>query len=343
MQPIDYKFVGLISSRLPLFKKTNDGTFNFRCIICGDSQTNKRKARGFILTKNNQTTYYCHNCHASMSLPNFIKHVDPQLYDEYQKERLAEKYLSTQVGVSAREPDITRIRFPKYLREEAFKKLQKVSSLDPDNPAKRYVNSRKIPSKHHFRLFLSLKFKKWVNTIVPDKFESTDIDEARLVIPFVDMDGSLIGFTGRAFGQNKIRYISIHLDTEKPFIFGLDTVDKKEKIYVTEGPIDSLFLPNALAMGSSSNFNGLKQVLDDPSRFVIVLDNEPKNKDICKIVEKAVDLGYNVCVWPSHIEQKDINEMVLSGMKPEDVKLTIDCNTVSGLEAKLRITQWKKC
>jgi len=265
------------------------------------------------------------------------------LYDEYQKERLAEKYLSNQVGVSAREPDITRIRFPKYLREEAFKKLKKISSLEHDNPAKRYINSRKIPTKHHFRLFLSLKFKKWVNTIIPDKFESTDFDEARLVIPYVDMDGSLIGFQGRAFGQTKLRYISIHVDTDKPFIFGLDTIDKKEKIYVTEGPLDSLFLPNALAMGSSNNLNGLKRVIDDPSRFVIVLDNEPKNIDICNIVEKAIDLGYNVCIWPSHIEQKDINEMVLAGMKPEDVKLVIDCNTVCGLEAKLRITQWKKC
>ena len=139
------------------------------------------------------------------------------------------------------------------------------------------------------------------------------------------------------------RYISIHVDTDKPFIFGLDTINKNEKIYVTEGPIDSLFLPNALAMGSSNNLNGLKQVIDDPSKFVIVLDNEPKNKDICNIVEKAIDLGYNVCIWPSHIVEKDINEMVLAGTKPEDVKLVIDCNTVNGLEAKLRMTQWRKC
>jgi hypothetical protein len=343
MQPIDYKYIGLISSRLPLFKKKSDGTFNFRCIICGDSQTDKRKARGFILTKNNKTTYYCHNCHASLSLPNFIKQIDPQLFDEYQKERLAEKYLSNQVGVAAREPDFTRVRFPKYLREAAFQKISKISSLSPDNPAKRYVNSRKIPTKHHHKLFLSLKFKKWVNTIIPDKFESTDIDEARLILPFIDMDGSLIGFTGRAFGQNKIRYITIHVDTDKPLIFGLDAVNKNEKIYVTEGPIDSLFLPNALAMGSSNNLNGLKQFIDDPSKFILVMDNEPKNKDICNIVEKAIDLGYNVCIWPSHIEQKDINEMVLSGMKPEDVKLIIDCNTSCGLEAKLKLTQWKKC
>ena len=343
MQPLDYKYVGLISSRLPLFKKKSDGTFNFRCTICGDSQTNKRKARGFILSRNNQATYYCHNCHASMSLVNFIKTLDPQLYEDYQKEKLAEKYLSNQVGVSARERDVTRVRFPKYLKEQAFKSVQKVSSLSPDNPAKRYVTSRKIPTKHHYKLFLCLKFKKWVNTIIPDKFESVDVDEPRLIIPFVDMDGSLIGFTGRAFGETKIRYISIHVDTDKPFIFGLDTINKNEKIYVTEGPIDSLFLPNALAMGSSNNLNGLKQVIDDPSKFVIVLDNEPKNKDICNIVEKAIDLGYNVCIWPSHIVEKDINEMVLAGTKPEDVKLVIDCNTVNGLEAKLRMTQWRKC
>jgi hypothetical protein len=188
--------------------------------------------------------------------------------------------------------------------------------LHYDNPAKKYVESRKIPTKHHHKLFLCVKFKEWVNTIIPDKFESTDIDEPRLIIPFIDMDGSLIGFTGRAFGNSKLRYITIHVDTEKPLL---------------------------LAMGSSNNLNGLKQFIDDPSKFVIVLDNEPKNKDICSIVEKSIELGYNVCIWPQSIVPKDINELVLSGMKPEDVKLLIDCNTVSGLEAKLKLTHWKKC
>ena len=343
MQPIDYKYIGLISSQLPLFKRKTDGTYNCRCVLCGDSKTDKRKARAFILSKNNQVTYYCHNCHASLSLANFIKEVDPTIYDEYQKEKLAEKYSSQQVGITARERDITRVRFPKYLKEAAFKKLSKISSLHYDNPAKKYVESRKIPSKHHHKLFLCLKFKTWVNTIIPDKFENTDIDEPRLIIPFIDMDGSLIGFTGRAFGDSKMRYITIHVDVEKPLIFGLDTVDKTKKIYVTEGPIDSLFLPNAVAMGSSNNMNGLKEFIDDPSRFIIVMDNEPKNKDICLIVEKAIDMGYNVCIWPQSIVPKDINELVLSGMKPEDVKLLIDCNTVSGLEAKLKLTHWKKC
>lgn len=344
MQPIDYKYIGLISSQLPLFKRKTDGTYNCRCVLCGDSKTDKRKARAFILTtRNNQVTYYCHNCHASLSLANFIKEVDPTLFDEYQKEKLAEKYSSQQVGITARERDISRVRFPKYLREEAFKKLKKISSLPYNTPAKVYVDSRKIPTKHHHKLFLCIKFKEWVNTIIPDKFESTDIDEPRLIIPFIDMDGSLIGFTGRAFGNSKLRYITIHVDAEKPLLFGLDSIDKTQKIYVTEGPIDSLFLPNALAMGSSNNLNGLKQFIDDPSKFVIVLDNEPKNKDICSIVEKSIELGYNVCIWPQSIVPKDINELVLSGMKPEDVKLLIDCNTVSGLEAKLKLSHWKKC
>ena len=343
MQPIDYKYIGIISSQLPLFKRKADGTYNCRCVLCGDSKSDKRRARAFILSKNNQVTYFCHNCHASMSLANFLKEIDPTIHDEYQKEKLAEKYSSQQVGLSARQPDITRVRFPKYIREAAFKKLSKISSLHHGNPAKSYVDLRKIPTKHHHRLFLCLKFKEWVNTIIPDKFESIDKDEPRLIIPFIDMDGSLIGFTGRAFGASKLRYITIHVDMEKPLLFGLDAIDKTKKIYVTEGPIDSLFLPNAIAMGSSNNLNGLKQFIDDPSRFVIVLDNEPKNKDICSIVDKAIGLGYNVCIWPQSMEQKDINEMVLAGIKPEDVKLIIDCNTVTGLEAKLKLTHWKKC
>jgi hypothetical protein len=345
MQPIDYKYLSLLSPKLPLFKRKHDGTYNCRCVLCGDSKTDKRKARGFILTRGNQTTYYCHNCHASLSLANFIKEVDPSLYEEYQREKISEKYSSKQIGVTAQPRDISKVVFPKYLREAAFKKLTKVSSLRYDHPVKKYIESRKIPSKHHHKLFLCPKFKQWVNTIVPDKFseESLERDEPRLVIPFIDMDGSLIGFTGRAIGDSKIRYITIHVDTNKPLIFGLDGVNKQEKIYVTEGPLDSLFLPNAIAMGSSNNLNGIKIFHDDPTKFIIVHDNEPKNKDICSVVEKAIDLGYNVCIWPSTLVYKDINDIVLSGTKPEDVKLIIDCNTYTGLEAKLRLTDWKRC
>lgn len=345
MQPIDYKYLGLLSPKLPLFKRKHDGTYNCRCVLCGDSKTDKRKARGFILTRGDQTTYYCHNCHASLSLANFIKEVDPSLHEEYQREKISEKYSSKQIGITAQTRDISKVVFPKYLREAAFKKLTKISSLRYDHPVKKYIESRKIPSKHHHKLFLCSKFKQWVNTIVPNKFsdESLEKDEPRLIIPFIDMDGSLIGFTGRAIGESKIRYITIHVDINKPLIFGLDGVNKQEKIYVTEGPLDSLFLPNAIAMGSSNNLNGIKMFHDDPKKFIIVHDNEPKNKDICSVVEKAIELGYNVCIWPSTLIYKDINDIVLSGTKPEDVKMIIDCNTYSGLEAKLRLTDWKRC
>jgi len=345
MQPIDYKYLGLLSPKLPLFKRKHDGTYNCRCVLCGDSKTDKRKARGFILTRGDQTTYYCHNCHASLSLANFIKEVDPSLHEEYQREKISEKYSSKQIGITAQTRDISKVVFPKYLREAAFKKLTKISSLRYDHPVKKYIESRKIPSKHHHKLFLCSKFKQWVNTIVPNKFsdDSLEKDEPRLIIPFIDMDGSLIGFTGRAIGESKIRYITIHVDINKPLIFGLDGVNKQEKIYVTEGPLDSLFLPNAIAMGSSNNLNGIKMFHDDPKKFIIVHDNEPKNKDICSVVEKAIELGYNVCIWPSTLIYKDINDIVLSGTKPEDVKMIIDCNTYSGLEAKLRLTDWKRC
>lgn len=345
MQPIDYKYIGLISSHLPLFTRKRDGTYNFRCIICGDSQSNKTKKRGFLLTENERVTYYCHNCNASMSLANLIRQVDSNLFEEYQKERLAEKYISKEVGITAQTRDITKISFPKYLRSH-LKYLTKISALHYAHPAKKYVDERRIPTKHHHKLFFAEKFKLWVNTIIPDKFDQDSLkrDEARLVIPFIDMDGSLIGFTGRSLKpESKLRYITIAVDTEKPMLFGLDSINKLQKIYVTEGPIDSLFLPNALAMSSSNNFDGLKRFMNDPSKFTIVMDNESKNKEICTIVEKAIDLGYNVCIWPSHVEQKDVNDMVLAGTKPEDVKLLIDCNTYSGLQAKATLMQWRKC
>ena len=46
----------------------------------------------------------------------------------------------------------------------------------------------------------------------------------------------------------KLRYITTILDKRYPKLYGLERVKFESTIYVTEGPIDSLFLSNAIAM-----------------------------------------------------------------------------------------------
>ena len=80
MDLVDSKYIGLVSSRLPKFKRVKANLYNFRCPICGDSQKHKNKARGYLYPIKVNTNFKCHNCGASMSFNNFLKEIDPTLF-----------------------------------------------------------------------------------------------------------------------------------------------------------------------------------------------------------------------------------------------------------------------
>lgn len=297
------------------------------------------KARGYIVEKPVVgTLFYCHNCHESISLLNFLKRVEPTLAEEYKRDKFLEK--GQELPLDKEEvPDISKIVVPTFLQGNSpLKQLKKVSQLRPDHPVKKYVQKRGIPSNYHYKLFYAPKFKEWVNTIIPEKF-NVENDEPRLIIPFLDEDGNLFGFQGRSFRKDGIRYITIMIDESKPKVYGLDTVNEKGKIFVVEGPIDSMFLPNCVAMAGSSV--KIESVFPTKlkNEIVVVMDNEPRNKQIVERIDKYIDEGYNVCVWPEHVVEKDINDMVLAGLDPETI---IQQNTFSGLIAKTKLIQWKK-
>lgn len=250
-----------------------------------------------------------------------------------------------ELGQEAPQPfvaDISKFSQRRIDKFEPFKDMPKISQLKENHPAKRYVVSRKIPSNAHWRIYYSDIYYTWVNSMVPNKFSENALknDEPRIVLPFIDSNGYVFGFTGRSISPaSKVRYATIILDDSKDKIFGLDTVDKKKRTYIVEGPIDSLFLENCAAMaGADVDFS----VLGDPSNVVVVYDNEPRNKEIIKRITRCIDRGYSVCIWPDHVEEKDINGMVMAGSSGPVVQAIIDQNTFSGLSAKMRLATWSK-
>lgn len=343
LQWLDAKYVSLLSFRLRNFKKKGSSTWNFSCPVCGDSKSHKHKARGYIYPSKGKLLFHCHNCNVTMDVPKFVKYVDSSLYDEYIKEKLT-------ADPQQKEEDeltkfVTKMKPPKFQSESALKHLKKISAFKPDSVIKQWVESRMIPPKYHFKLYFCKEFKHWVNLQVPDKFdeESLKNDEPRLIIPFLDKEGKMFGFQGRSFKKKAlVRYITIILDDTKNKLYGLDTVDETKTIYVVEGPIDSMFLPNCIASCGSDLTTNLPAVSKDQSKFVIVYDNEPRNKETVKKMEKAIDNGYTVCIWPDGFEIKDINDMVLGGMNPNKIVDLINTNCYKGLEGTLRLQQWKK-
>jgi len=207
--------------------------------------------------------------------------------------------------------------------------------LSDDHECKEYVVSRKIPMDFLSDLFYAENFAEFVHGYIPDKQVG---QEPRLIIPLRDADKKLIGFQGRAIYPSEVKYITIKFDENQEYLsYGMDRVDLNSTVYVTEGPIDSMFLPNAVAILGMNH--ELDPSVNDP---VFVLDNEPRNREVIKQYEKLIKNDYRVCIWPDNITQKDVNDMVRSGMSRREVLETINKNIYSGLSAELRLSVWKK-
>jgi len=335
---VDVEHVMMLSNRLERFKIVHKSPYkyNFRCPFCGDSQKSKSKARGWLLENKQQSfTFYCHNCGESRSFNNFLKSIDPDGYRSY----ISQKFIDKNKGTPKEELPVTAEleEIKPVFNENPLKKIKKISQLKYDHPVKKYIQQRQIPSHQHYRMFYAPKFKTWINTVLPNKFENFKKDEPRLILPFIDEENNVFGVSARGFDPDGLRYITIMFRDDKPKIFGLDKVNFEETYFVVEGGIDSFFLNNAIAMaGADGNMGGLR----NHDNALIVFDNEPRNAEVHKRMEKTIKDGHRICIWPSWIEQKDINEMVLNGVT--DVQKIIIDNSYRGLQAQLKFSEWKK-
>jgi hypothetical protein len=322
MDSVDVKYILLVSTRLEKFVMKNPSLYNCRCNLCGDSQRNKNKARGFFYSVRNNTNYKCHNCGINISFNNYLKLVDPSLHQEY----CLEKYVNGHTGKNfpAQTPDFKS-------KPPQFKIKINLPRASENDVARKYLEDRRIDST---RFYYAEKFKAWVNTIAPT-FKNTNLDEPRIVIPLY-YENKLIGLQGRSLKKSsRAKYITVKLFKDSPKIYGLDDIDKKETVYVLEGVFDSLFVKNSIAMcGADVNLKGL-----NISRPVYIYDNEPRNKEIHDRMIQQIQSGNQIVIWPSNVVEKDVNNMILNGL---DVQSIIESNTYSNLTAQLKFNEWKK-
>ena len=321
MNLIDSKFIGLISSRLQKFKRVKSDLYNFRCPICGDSQKNKSKTRGYLYSVKADMNFRCHNCGASMTLSNFLKEIDPVIHKQYVFERF--KTNSTGRGTVVEEPTFK-------FEEPKFKTKLSIPSCFEVRRGREYLESRRLNPQ---RFYWAEDFAGFVNSIKPT-FRQDVPKESRIIIPLY-YKTNLIGIQGRAVDPSPVKYITIMLDADAPKIYGLDQIRGGAPVFVTEGPFDSTFICNSIAMcGADGDVR--KWGVSPPTW---VYDNEPRNREIVRRIEDTIDRGERIVIWPSNIHEKDINDMVLAG---HDVQSIVELNSYSGLEANLKFTTWKR-
>ena len=323
MDIIDSKYIGLVSSRLSKFKRVKANLYNFRCPICGDSQKHKNKARGYFYQVKVNTNFKCHNCGASLSFNNFLKQIDPTLHKQYTLEKFKEGFAGGNNFV---------VEEPKFnFKKPVFKKTLDLPKASEVKVAREYLENRKLDAT---KFYFAAKFKEWTNT-QKQTFDTISRDESRIIIPMYDEDKTLIGFQGRSLGPNSVKYITVMIKDDAPKIYGLDKIDCQKPIFVIEGPFDATLVENSVAMcGSDLDLRSFGW-----SDYIYVYDNEPRNREIVNRIAKTINRGDKVVIWPTTINQKDINDMVLSG---QNIMNVLESNTYSGLKAKIKFNNWKK-
>ena len=346
---IDKKFINMVSRQLEKFSWKKENLAACRCPICGDSQKNKNKTRGYFFVKKNDFFYKCHNCGVGYNLYNFLKEVSPAMCKEYSLER----YRNGENGKSNYKKPEEKDLFKFIDNKPKFKKKDKLldeltclAELPDSHSAVKFANMRMIPKQYFKLLYYTDDFKTFAGNLDPDN--TLFGKEERLVIPFFNSHGDVVACQGRALNmadevkaRETVKYITIKGDKSIDRLwYGLWRVDKKKRVYVVEGPIDSLFLKNSTAMVGAGALKDVPLRLEN-SEMTYILDNEPRNRQICAYIEKLIELGRDVCIWPDSVKEKDINDMVYR-MSTRKIQKMIDENTYNGLQAKLRFTEWRK-
>jgi hypothetical protein len=336
---IDDKYVMMLQPKLEGFtlKRRSPIVVNCRCPLCGDSKKSRTKKRGYFYGRGAGVFYSCKNCGESTTLKSMLWRLDRRLYDEYQVESFVNAPERTEIA-----PASTLEAVLVLSDDDCEVKLLKLSMLDDEHPARRYLKKRLVPESKLDRVYWTDAFYDYVNTMIPGKFDDKALkrDKGRVVFPFTTRDGKIYGCSGRAIDDDSLRYISVKWVEEIPKSFGMDRVDWGREIRAFEGQIDSLFVDNAMAV-AGGDVHSLDLPLD---RTVFCWDNEPRNREVVRMVDRAIERGLRVFLWPENWWGlgKDINDLVLSGVGPAEIDRIISECSCSGMLAQMRFNQWKK-
>lgn len=356
------QYINQVGVRLKSFKKKKAQLWNFDCADgCDD---NKNKSRGYIHYHQNTYFYKCHKCGHAIGFKLWLKDFAPDLHKDMTMDILddlrgydsditeksggqcltqEDKNNTDSINIHTEEETVEddfKIDLTEGYKGDMFKNVQSIAELSESHGARQYVKLRQIPEHMFSKLYYTDSFCKWVNSWKPDTFTyQLQYDEPRLIIPFYNSIGRVFVVQGRSFKkETDLRYITVKRNDDSPKIYGLERLDKNKPAMVLEGPIDSMFIDNALGM-AGADASILGDYVDD---YVMVYDNEPRAKDITRRIKKNIELGRSVVIWPKYIKQKDVNDMILKGGYSRDQINDIAYSSIySGLTAKMKFAEWK--
>lgn len=324
-----------IFSGLQRFRIASRSPFKLsgRCPVCGDSATDKTKARFWYYHHQGTPFVNCFNCAYTKPFEWFMKEYYPALHDKWM---LAS--LESRKEFEIKEPELPKTA--KLIVNE-LKFSQCLTSLPEAHPVISYVKSRKIPKEQWHRLWFTSQWQELVNSVKEFTYKIPK-PEPRLVIPIFNKSGQIESFQGRALRSDaNAKYLTIKASEESTKIYGQDRIDDSEPVLVLEGPIDTLFISNSIAItGGSLDLDSVPY----KGNRIWALDNENRHKDSMRRLKNLIDAGETVAFWDkAPWQSKDINDMVKDdGATGDQIKQYLIDNAEDGLMAQLRFTEYCK-
>jgi len=335
---IDIKYLKLMN--LEGFSVSAKNVYNFRCPVCGDSKKNKFKKRGgaIVNDKDKSKLYiHCFNCEYGSSFSYFLFTQNKALFKQYKRE-LLENDFSSKSNIRPVEKKIKKVT-PKH--NILGKSFINICKLGDDHKAKVYLKYRCIDKKYWREIYYVQNFKKWFNdNYKQNTYKVTKNNDERIVFPIYNKDKKLIGFQGRSLDiKNEVRYLTVKLHENETLVYGMDNIDIKNPVYLTEGILDSLMLDNSIAMLKSNiNFEFVNNNL--PKNSVFVFDQEYRNKQIKDNYMKVAKMkDYGLFFYPKKMKEKDLNLFIQNNPKmyPMGIMKMIKDNTYYGMKKRIKL------
>lgn len=328
---LQLKYISLLGETLEGFKKLRNSVYNFRCPICGDSKENSHKRRGYILQKNGNFYFYCHNCGISYPFKVFLREVDSRLFKEYQQELLTSGVLQfTKKDAEIHAPVKWEIR---------KNPLVSVSDLPVDHSAQIYLRYRRLPERYFKYVKWTDNFPELVQNTIGDKYKNAVLPMKGIVFELRELDGKLTGYQIRSIDQNcpkSRRFVICSINDDHGYFYK-EKIDTNRRVYVVEGCTDSIFLDNSIAV-----LNSALHRIHPTDNCVYFNDQEPRNKEVCNHIKKCIDKNYSVVLLPHEFDGMDVNDIVKLGMPCEKLHAFFERYTYSGLKARVQFSNWKK-
>ena len=303
-------------------KQTPSGWISFNAPCCDD----KRQRGGFIVNAGDAISYHCFNCGfkcswqpgrtISQKLNKFMRFLNIS-DDTISQLRLEALRLNDNSNT------VVQSIVPKFEERALPLDSEPISSLN-------HIPEKLIPVLEYLSgrgLYLEDYPFYWTPKI---GFSN------RIIIPFLN-DNVIVGYTARAIGDTKPKYIS---EQQPGYVFNLDNQkNNREFVIVSEGPFDAISIDGCALLGAEikDSQNWLLKQLG--KEIVLVPDRDHEGP---RTVEQALEYGWSVSMpdWPEGV--KDINDAVVKLGRLATLWLITNAKESNNLKIQLRAKKWFK-